>query len=230
MNKSIIKQTKIRHLLAGAAILTGFATAPASYAGNSGGNCVPYQLSSYGGEAGVRTMENTGNFRRTGGGNISGQFCGNGSVTVELSKRHPGTTVKLYVNGYEYVFGRGDRGNRVANDWYRRYYTINLPYYEQQYSKKHQKKHKNKHRPKGHSDNHSGYERYDDDSHYGYNDSGYGNQHYSQKNHYGHKPKAHSHGHGIGPKPRLRIGSKLHRDAHKLRLPHQHKKEHVVYH
>lgn len=249
MNLTTRTPKSFNRLLAGAVLLAGFAAAPVSYAGNYGGNCVSYQLKSYGGEAGVRTLENPGDFRRTGG-HTSGQFCGSGRIKVELSKRDPHTHVSLLVGGNEYVFGQGDRGDRQANHWYRRYFHINLPRrnqgyaqnnghnkghnngydnsyndgYNNGYAQKHNKK-KRRNKQKDHGNKH-----YPGSGH-SYQNDNYNNNYGYQQNDYqpsAHKPK-HSHGHGIGPKPRLRIDSKIHRKAHKLHLPHQHKRQNYAY-
>ena len=221
-------------LILGAGLATSMAMAPASFAG--GGNCSEYRLSAYGGDAGFRVMVGSRDFRKASNGSVVGRICHSGNVQIELAKRHPGTRVSLAVNGREYVFGEGDRGDRHVNNWFRRYVNVDLGHH----SKPHNKPHKWK--GKDHDDSSFGYNRrYQDDyvdnryrgrDHNGnsgrYNDHGqsynhgqYDSDDYGYNNHsHGHKWKRH---HGL---PRFAVHSKRHRKAHRRDIPHRHKRPH----
>ena len=193
---------------------------------NKHAGCAKYRLSAYGGDAGFRLLNNAQDFRRASNSSVTGKICSRGHVTLELSKRHPDTHVSLVLNGREYVFGQGDRGDRVANHWFRRYIKVDL------------RRHSG-HDYRYRSDDHErGYQTYQ-----GYNDKpdyhGYHNDYFnSHANQYRTYQPAWSHGHGYvdshygyhNPTPWFKPGSKKHKRAHRKGIAHRHKKEFYAYH
>lgn len=183
--------------------------------------CAGYRLSAFGGDAGFRVMNNPGDFRRVSNGSVRGEVCGGGRVTVELSKRQPGTHVALDIGGREYTFGQGDRGSKVENHWFRRYYTIDIP--------------GGRDRPR-HPGKDSGYnhgpDRYYSDHGRG-GGHGYGGRHRNQGNNHYYGGQGYG-GHGYdgqgygnqdwrhGQIPRYRVGTENHRRAHRKGIPHDH--------
>lgn len=143
----------------------GSASAEHEYNNQQGGGCVSYEVSAYGGDAALRFMHNTQNLKRVHGSGY-GKLCKGGYVTVELSKRNPATKVGFSINGEHYYFGSGDHGHKYANNWYRKYVKVHVPYQTHIY-----KNHG------GHNGGHSG-------KSYGHN-GGFNNGHYSDKS-YGH--------------------------------------------
>lgn len=174
-------------------------------------------------------MSGSREFRQTHNGSVAGNICHTGKVQIELAKRDPHTRVSLALNGREYVFGQGDRGDRHVNNWFRRYINVSLndyvkPHYKPQ--KPHNKKHDNYNGPrrsdKGYSEHryqsYNGYYDGNYPSHKGYSsdygyDSGYDNGVAHSHAYYGHKKL-----------PRLKIHSKRHRKAHRHDIPHRHKR------
>ena len=193
---------------------------------NKHAGCAKYRLSAYGGEAGFRLLNNAQDFRRVANSSVTGKICSRGHVTLELSKRHPDTHVTLLLNGREYRFEQGDRGDRVANHWFRRYIKVDLfqrsghgsPYFG------------NGHEP-GYQTYQGQNDRYD---YYDYQ-RGYFSSH---GNHYRPDSPTLHHGHGYfdpyygyhNPVPWLKPGSRKHRRAHREGIVHRHKKEYYAYH
>ena len=95
--------------------------------GSDSAGCTEYRLSAFGGDAGLRLMRQPKDFRRVSNGSVRGQICDGGRVQVELAKRHPDTHVSLAIAGREYTFAEGDRGDSLDNNWFRWYFTIDLP-------------------------------------------------------------------------------------------------------
>jgi len=232
---------KLKGILIGASLATGLVSAPAALAGkNYNNSCTQYRLSAYGGDAGFRLMNNSKNFRKTSNGSIVGKICNSGRVKVELSKRHPNTHVSLEVNGYEYVFGQGDRGDRHANNWFRRYVHVDLPKHSG-----HHGGHRNNHDPYnthgggrgndygpspsnghgyGHNNNYGYGNNYDPYENHG---SGYGDSHgYNDSANRGHHL---SNGHGYNAPEYFRAHSKRHRKAHRRGIPHSHQGQYFAY-
>ncbi len=190
---------------------------------NNQERCTPYRLSAYGGEAGFRLMNNVKIFKRTAHGSVAGRICSGGRVTVELSKTNPNTHVALQVNGREYVFGQGDRGERLTNHWFRRYIQIDLASEPRHnYSQKN-----DRHDPRGY-DNHYREPEYSDDhdNEFAQHDNRHRqNQRPLNHNYYdGHKSRRN---HTL---PHLRLGSKKHHKAHRKGIAHSHQKEFYAYH
>ena len=188
--------------------------------------CADYRLSVHGGEGGFRLMNNQKDFRSANNHNISGQVCSNGQVKIELSKRHPGTRVALSINGREYVFGQGDRGNKVINNWFRRYYVIDLPH---QTSRNHNSNSNNQNygNNSGYGNDNQGYQNHNYDNN-DYGNNGYDNHGYSNnrprpsvQQHNGHASGYSSHQQGYESKL-YRTKSKKHRRAHKRGIEHSH--------
>jgi len=89
-----------------------------------GRNCSRYEVRVRGGDGAFRFMHNIPDYKIVRNGVYRGKICGERNLTVELSKRHPGTHVALRINGEKYNFGRGDHGHRYVNNWHRRYFRI----------------------------------------------------------------------------------------------------------
>ncbi|MBX2868376.1 MAG: hypothetical protein KTR18_06850 [Acidiferrobacterales bacterium] len=232
--------TFFKTLIMGAGLVTSMVMSPASFAG---GNCTEYRLSAYGGDAGFRVMVGSRDFRKASNGSVIGKICHSGNVQIELAKRHPGTRVSLAVNGREYVFGEGDRGDRHVNNWFRRYVHVDLGHYSKPTHKPH------KWKGKDHDNSSFGYNhRYNDDyvdnRYRGRDHAGYSDHYNDQGVYYNHKPQKgsygsyksydndyvdHSHGHKWKRHhklPRFAIHSKRHRKAHRRDIPHRHKRPH----
>ena len=88
--------------------------------------CVHYQVSAYGGDGGIRFLHNTDEWNLVQGSGQHGKVCRDGYVTVELSKRHPATTVTLAINGQNYTFNSGERAHKYIDNWHRKYIDIRL--------------------------------------------------------------------------------------------------------
>jgi len=231
-----------RHALIGIALMSGTVSAPIALAerdanipngpfhsnkhwqhNNNHRGCAQYRLSAYGGEAGFRLMNNKQDFRRASNGSVVGRICSGGRTTIELSKRHPNTHVALQINGREYVFGQGDRGDRIANHWFRRYIKVNL------------------HRRPDHGEHYSGHnagQRSHQNHYWGqeYSEE-YDNDSVPSDHQYGHKQFGHnpgqeysSHNAHHNPRPWLRADSKRHHKAHRKGFAHRHRKQHYAYH
>lgn len=190
---------------------------------NSHRGCAQYRLSAYGGEAGFRLMNNKQDFRRASNGSVVGRICSGGRATIELSKRHPRTHVALQINGREYVFGRGDRGDRIENHWFRRYIKVDLhprPGHREHYSGQDadHRSHQNHYWDQEYS------EQYDDD--FMPFDHQYGHKHYGQNLGRGYN----SHNAHRNPRPWLRVDSKRHLKAHRKGIAHRHRNQHYAYH
>jgi len=245
------KTTFLKTLVIGAGMMGSMVMAPATFAGNS---CSEYRLSAYGGDAGFRVMSGSRDFRKASNGSVIGNICQSGNVQIELSKRNPGTHVSLAVNGREYVFGQGDRGDRHVNNWFRRYININLGHYAKPHNKPHKWKGKdhsgsdyghNNH-AYGHNKGHYN-DKYVDRGYQGRDHDGYNQNHNSrgayydndsyEPEYYGNRRYSHSHGHKAyrhHKLPRFAVHSKRHRKAHRHDIPHRHKRHHgqryVTYH
>ena len=168
-------------------------------------------------------MNNKQDFRRAANGSVVGRICSGGPVTIELSKRHPNTHVALELNGREHVVGRGDRGDRIANHWFRRYIKVNL-------------RQRSDHggRYTGHDADHRAHQNrywdheypgkhYDDFAPYDYQGD---YTHFNHDRGHGYRPNHEHH----SPKPWLRVGSKRHAKAHRKGIAHRHRKQHYAYH
>lgn len=238
MNRAI----KLKLVAVGASLISGVVTAPAALAErdanvpngpyhsyknnqhyNSQERCTPYRLSAYGGEAGIRLMNNVKGFKRTADGSVAGRFCSGGRVTVELSKRHPNTHVALHVNGREYIFGQGDRGERLTNHWFRRYIQIDLAH-----GPRHNYSHNNdRHALQAHDDHYRGPE-YPGDH---YNEfAQHDNRHRQNHRSFNHNDYDSHNRHHSHTLPYLRLGSKKHHKAHRKGIAHSHRKEFYAYH
>ena len=89
-----------------------------------GRNCRYYEMKVRGGEGAFRFMHNIQDYKLVRNGTYRGKICGQRNLTVELSKRHPGTHVAFRIDGEKYTFHRGERGHRYANNWHRKYVKV----------------------------------------------------------------------------------------------------------
>ena len=81
--------------------------------------CFTYRAYTRGGEAGVR-FQGKSDFKRFTNKRVSDRICHDGKLTMEISKRKPGTEVVVEIEGNRYVFAANDKGESFANDWYRK--------------------------------------------------------------------------------------------------------------
>jgi len=88
--------------------------------------CHSYTVTAYGGMGGFRTTDNIKDFKHLDRRSHQGKLCGKSSVKVELSKTHPGVTTVLQINNQKYVFAAHQPHDRLKNNWYRKYYNVNL--------------------------------------------------------------------------------------------------------
>ncbi len=238
-----MKNTKfIKSLLIGTSLVLIVTAVPTAMAGDGDPNyngyanhntkkhyngCTEYRLSSYGGQAGVRTVNNPNDFRQANNGSVVGQICAKGRVTVELSKRHPDTHVSLVLYGQEYVFGQGDRGDKLLNNWFRRYLTVDLPHGSGQqgnsqgggYSYQPQYKPDNHGYNQGYKNVPQSASRYEG---HGYS-QGHEPEPYFQD--HGYNNSGHNNGYNNGyhhNKRKFHTASRKHKRAHKFGRPHQH--------
>ena len=214
-------QTFFKSLVIGVGFISSFALAPSAYAGNN--NCTQYRLSAYGGDAGFRVMSGSREFRQTHNGSVAGNICHTGKVQIELAKRDPHTRVSLALNGREYVFGQGDRGDRHVNNWFRRYINVSLnDYHKPHYKPKKSHSYRNNgyNGPRRSDKGYSEHRYQSSNSHYNDNHSSQHDYSSGYSNNVGHSHKYY----GYKNLPRLKINSKRHRKAHRRDIPHQHRR------
>ena len=89
-------------------------------------DCVPFVAVGNHKDTGVRFLVGDRKFHRVGDGELNEHICHKGKVKVELAKRKTGAEVVLRVGGKTVKFGRGDAGDRLESNWYRKYVTVNL--------------------------------------------------------------------------------------------------------
>jgi len=241
----------LKGILIGASIASAIIFAPAALAGkdpdtpnhrynpqpNHDNGCARYRLSASGGDAGFRLMNNTRDFRKTSNGSVIGQICTSGRVTVELSKRHPNTHVSLEVNGREYVFAQGDRGDKHANSWFRRYVHIDLrghsSYGGNQNSNNNRYGHNDKPRPgkshgQSYNDSHHNNNNFNNNHYPDYDNNGYGHSYSGAFRHNG-KKSYHSGNRGHQSHKHFDAHSKRHQKAHRRGIPHEHHGQYFAY-
>ena len=93
---------------------------------NQGGNCAAFAALGNHPDTGIRFLVGEHKFHLIGSGRIDRYLCHKGQVTVELAKKRKEANVVLSIDGKTYEFRGGDSGDRYQNDWYRKYYKINV--------------------------------------------------------------------------------------------------------
>ena len=78
-------------------------------------------------DTGMRFLVGDNQFHVIGNGNITQQICHSGQVQIELAKKRKEAQVVANVAGRTYVFGANQTGDRHVRDWYRKYFTVQLP-------------------------------------------------------------------------------------------------------
>jgi len=96
--------------------------------GNEGNNCFPFEVTARRGDGAFRLVDSERRLtdipnRRS----IDGEVCDKDTVRVELAKRDQAADVRLQIAGQEYRFGPNDAYDDFRRDYYRQYYTIELP-------------------------------------------------------------------------------------------------------
>lgn len=111
-----------------------------------GRNCSYYEVKVRGGEGAFRFMHNIPDYRLVRNGTYRGKICGQRHLTVELSKRHPGTHIAFRINGEKYNFRKGEQGHRYGNNWHRKYIKVPVSRSDRYaFNGKHVKRHNRKH-------------------------------------------------------------------------------------
>ncbi len=206
-------------------------------------SCTEYRLSSTGGDAGFRTLNNPKDFRQVSNGSVTGQICTGGLVTIELSKRHPDTLVSLTILGREYVFGQGDRGDKLASNWFRRYFNLDLPKTSAQQGDAYLASYAYQGQPNQSQSSHKQH-KYSDNYLSSLSNQSYGHGHKNQPEKYHHDLGHHQH-YQLEPvyqrqddqygathstkKRKFHKISKQHRKAHKSEKSHHHHGQYIAY-
>jgi len=89
-------------------------------------NCVAYSITGNHKDTGIRFLAGSQEFHLTGYGTQKRQLCHKGNIRFELSKKKIPGEVVVRIDGKSFVFGQGDKGDRFANNWYRKYFEINI--------------------------------------------------------------------------------------------------------
>ena len=93
---------------------------------NQGDDCTAFVALGNHPDTGVRFLVGEHKFHLIGSGRIDRYLCHTGQVTVEIAKKRKEAQVVLNIGGNTYEFRGGDSGDRYQNDWYRKYYKINV--------------------------------------------------------------------------------------------------------
>ena len=130
--KNILKNLKVVTIVGGVMSLGLVSTAALADhkshgSGYANSGCSKFEVSTYGGDGGIRFMHDVNNFVHAKNGSQYGKICKGGYVTVELAKRHPGTKVAFHINGQGYYFGAHEHAHKYQNNWHRKYVKIHLP-------------------------------------------------------------------------------------------------------
>ncbi len=98
-----------------------------AYSGNNNQrNCIAYSVTGNHKDTGVRFLTGPQEFHHTGYGTQKRELCHRGNIRFELSKKKIPGEVILQIAGKTFVFRQGDRGDRIENNWYRKYFEINI--------------------------------------------------------------------------------------------------------
>ncbi len=89
-------------------------------------NCVSYSVTGNHKDVGVRFFVDDQDFHLTGYGTKKKQLCHKGTISFELAKKKIPGEVVVRIGGKTFAFKAGDKGHRYANNWYRKYYKVNL--------------------------------------------------------------------------------------------------------
>lgn len=119
----MVSNRLIRWMIAGCGIAIATAMVPIAQA-ERGDGCLEYRLASRNGEGGIRLMSKHQDFRRVNNGRVTGTLCGRGREEIEIAKRQVDTRVRLSINGRDYVFKPGDRGDKLEDNWFREYVVV----------------------------------------------------------------------------------------------------------
>jgi len=93
---------------------------------NSRKDCITYSVTGNHKDIGIRFLAGSQEFHLTGHGTKKRQLCHKGKIKFELSKKKVPGEVIVRIAGKVFVFGQGDRGDRLANNWYRKYFEVNV--------------------------------------------------------------------------------------------------------
>lgn len=98
----------------------------ASSNNNIAANCVSYSVTGNHKDVGVRFFVGDQDFHLTGYGTKNKQLCHRGDIRFELAKKKIPGEIVVRIGGKAFAFRAGDEGDRLANNWYRKYFQVNL--------------------------------------------------------------------------------------------------------
>ena len=82
-------------------------------------DCFNFNAYTKGGNASLRFLGKKGLYRFGNRGSAA-KICHKGSLTMEIGKTEPGTTVIVEINGNRYTFAAGEKEDQFRNNWYRK--------------------------------------------------------------------------------------------------------------
>jgi hypothetical protein len=82
-------------------------------------DCFNFKAYTKGGNASLRFLGKKGLYRFSNRGSAA-KICHKGSLTMEIGKTEPGTTVIVEINGNRYTFAAGEKEDQLRNNWYRK--------------------------------------------------------------------------------------------------------------
>ena len=89
-------------------------------------NCTAYTVSGNHKDVGVRFFVGDNKFHLTGRGKTRLQLCHSGNIRFELAKKKEAGEVAVQIGNRVFQFRAGDQGDRYANNWYRKYFRVNV--------------------------------------------------------------------------------------------------------
>ena len=103
-----------------------FGASPSNTSNRSiAGSCFNYNAYTLGGEGGIRFHGREG-FERFKKRGHKDRICHNGSLTMEISKTSPSTTVIVEIQGRKFVFAKNEKEDSLRNSWYRKKVTLRV--------------------------------------------------------------------------------------------------------